>query len=72
LAKIGMKEQTSQYIWAKAFREMAVCDVIKSIDNAISVLANRLNDLEPDDIVYTADLLQRLAEIVKDELQQRK
>jgi len=59
-------------ILAKAFREMAVCDVIQSIDNAISVLAKQLDDLEPDDIVYVADLLERLAGVVKAELKYRR
>jgi prefoldin subunit 5 len=55
-------------IIAKTFRDMSNIEILQSLDNAISVLENRITKLDNSEIAYICDLLERITKILKNQL----
>jgi hypothetical protein len=55
-------------ITAKTFRDMSVLEILQSLDNAISVLENRITKLDNSEIAYICDILERITKILKNQL----
>jgi prefoldin subunit 5 len=58
----------SKTINAKTFRDMSNIEILQSLDNAISVLENRITKLDNSEIAYICDLLERITKILKNQL----